>query len=558
SINNYFKAGSRKVKNYPVYAPLKAPTGNDSAVYLSGSLTPLTDIEQTLDQYRNFIIQAFLNYNRSFGRSNISALVMANRDNITLFGPSGDNLNPTANSTDPYRHNQASGRITYVYNDRYIAEVSGSYMGSDPFPEGKKYGFFPAASVGWIASEERFLKNSDIVNFLKFRGSYGIVGNDIIVPLGLSSRYSLYTQTFGGAGYFLGTSNGSVGGLSENILANPDLTWEKEKITNIGIDASVFRNFNVSFDYFNRDRYDILVSATNTLPQYLGVASPGLNQGKANSKGFEFSLTYNKKNRNGLQFSIGTNITYSRNNIVFNAEALQLNSQLYRSGARIGQPFLLKAIGFFTQEEIDQRAVDPRSIAAPTTEIIRAGDLKYEDIGGPAGKPDGIIDGNDQSAIGNTNIPRLVIGLHGGFRYKGFDVDMVFQGVSGNTVYLGGSYFHAFQNNGQISPIAVGRWTPETAASATYPRLSSSANNQNNFLGSSFWQRNGAFIKMRSAEIGYTLPSRISSKVKVGVLRFFATGTNLFSLDYVKYGDPESLTGYPVTRTITLGAKIQL
>jgi hypothetical protein len=154
-------------------------------------------------------------------------------------------------------------------------------------------------------------------------------------------------------------------------------------------------------------------------------------------------------------------------------------------------------------------------------------------------------------------LPYLVVGLHTGLKYRAFDADFIFQGVKGNTVYLGGNTFHAFQGNGQVAPIALGRWTPETADKADYPRLSSK-DNLNNYQFSSFWQRDGSFIKLRSAEIGYTLPASISDKVKINAARVFINGTNLFSIDKIPYGDPESLTGYPVTRTITLGLKIQL
>ncbi|MBC7721437.1 MAG: TonB-dependent receptor [Pedobacter sp.] len=559
SINNYFKSGSRKTKSYARYVPFKTASGVDSATLVASSATTsLSGTEQTLDQYRNYIIQAFLNYNRTFGKSEITAMAMFNADNITLYGPSGDPTNPTANSTDPYKHNNVSGRLNYVYNGKYIAEFSMAYMGSDPFPKGKQYGFFPAGSIGWVASNENFLKNSKAVNFLKFRASYGLVGNDVVVPLGLSTRYSLYNQTYGGAGYFFGTGNAGAGGLAEAILANPNLTWEKEKVTNIGFDATLLKHFNLSFDYFNRDRYDILVSANSTLPSYLGVTSPSLNQGKSNNKGFEVALRYSNKTKKALQYFVETNLSYSTNKIIFNAEALNLNTQLYKTGKIINQPFVYKAIGLFTAADIDKRVIDPKSVPAPLNETVRAGDVKYQDVGGPAGVPDGIIDGNDLQPLGKSGIPNLIVGLHSGISYNGFDLDVVFQGVTGNTVYLGGSYFNAFQNNGNISPIALGRWTPATADDATYPRLTSKINNQNNFAGSTYWQRDGSFIKLRSAEIGYTFPTKISDKIKIGTFRIFANGTNLFSLDHIPYGDPESLTGYPVTRTVTIGAKIQL
>ena len=556
SINNYFESGSRKTKQYPRYSIALGASGDTVYSPPVGQLTSLTGAEETLDQYRNLIYQVFLNYKRKFGKSDINAMAMFNADNVTVFGPASDPSNPTANSTDPYRHNNAAGRITYVYNDKYIAEFSGNYMGGDIFAPGKRYGFFPAASAGWVISNENFLLKNNSLNYLKLRGSYGLTGNDIIASQGLSTRYA-YTPTFGGGGYFFGTANTAAGGFAENAIANPNITWEKEKSYNIGIDATLFKNFDLSFDYFNRDRYDILVSSNSTTPLFLGIVTPSLNKGKANSKGFDASVTYSSNAAKAVKFFVEANFSYFKNKIVFNAEALQLNTKLYAAGNTIGQPLGLKAIGFYSPEDIVKRATDPKSVPGVLTEIIRAGDIKYADIGGPEGKPDGIIDANDRMPIGNAGTPNITLGLHGGVQYKGFDLDLVFQGVTGNTVYLGGNNFHAFQGNGQIAKIALNRWTPETAATADYPRLSSK-DNLNNYQFSSFWQRDGSFVKLRSAEIGYTLPKRISDKVWLNTARLFLTGTNLFSIDHVKYGDPESLSGYPVTRTLTVGAKIQL
>lgn len=348
-----------------------------------------------------------------------------------------------------------------------------------------------------------------------------------------------------------------MGGLAENAIANPNVTWEKEKSLNAGIDATLFKNIDFSFDYFNRDRYDILVPTNSTTPLILGVITPNLNQGKANSRGFDASLRYNQTGKKNVQFFVETNLSYFKNKIVFNAEALQANTKLYGTGNPIGQPLGLQAIGFYSEADIAQRVTNPKSIPGVLTEIIRAGDIKYQDIGGPDGKPDGIIDGNDRVPIGKPGLPNLTVGVHTGIRYKGFDADLVFQGVTGNTVYLGGNYFQAFQGNGQAAPIALNRWTPQTAATADYPRLSSK-DNLNNYQFSTFWQRDGSFVKLRSAEIGYTIPAGLSDRLRLESARFFVNGTNLFSLDRVPYGDPESLTGYPVTRTLTLGVTIRL
>lgn len=556
SINNYFESGSRKSKQYPRYSISKGVLGDTLYSPAVGQLTSLAGAEETLDQYRNLIFQAFLNYKRTFGKNDISVMAMFNTDNVTVFGPTSDPTVPTANSTDPYKHNSAAGRLTYAYNNKYVAEFSAAYMGTEIFAPGNRYGFFPSGSIGWIVSNENFLKQASAINFLKLRGSYGLVGNDIIASQGLSTRY-VYAPTFGGGGYFFGTNNTAVGGYAENVIANPNATWEKEKTLNVGFEATLFKKFDFTFDYFNRDRFDILVASSGTTPLFLGIVTPNLNQGKSNNKGFETSLRYSNTSKSDVQYFIEGNVSYAKSKIVFNAESLQLNSRLYGTGTSIGQPFGLEAIGFYSQDDIVKRQADPKSVPGVLTEIIKAGDIKYRDIGGPDGKPDGIIDGNDRMPIGNPGLPYLSAGVHSGIKYKAFDLDLVFQGVTGNTVYLGGNTFHAFQGNGQVAPIAAGRWTPQTAETATYPRLSSK-DNLNNYQFSTFWQRDGSFIKLRSAELGYTLPASFSNKIRINTARFFVNGTNLFSLDKIEYGDPESLTGYPVTRTITAGIRIQL
>ncbi|TCN59043.1 TonB-dependent receptor [Flavobacterium circumlabens] len=547
--NNYFESGTIKTKTYPRFSITKG--ANDAVIYspATGQLSPLTNTDETLDQYRNITIQAFLNYNRTFGKSDISAMTMFNTDNITLNGT-------TANATDPYKHNSFSGRLTYMYDNRFIAEFSGSYMGTETFAPGKRYGFFPAGSVGYIISNESFLKDNNTLNFLKLRASYGLVGNDVIQTLGSGTRYG-YFQTYGGPGYTFGTGNSGFGGFQENTIANPNITWEKEKTLNIGLDFTIFKNLHISYDYFNRDRYDILVSANSIIPAFTGIPSPNLNQGKTKSEGFDMSLRYNFNSKKQFRFFAEINGGYFENKIVFNAEAPNLNTQSLRTNSVIGQPFGLNAIGFYSADDILLRQTDPASVPGVVTEVIKAGDIKYQDIGGPNGMPDGIIDVNDVMAIGNPSMPNFTMGLHTGFKYKGFDADFVLQGVTGNTVYLGGNTFHAFQGNGQVGPIALNRWTPETAATADYPRLSS-RDNLNNYQYSNFWQRDGSFIKLRSAEIGFTFPTNVAKSIKMDSVRFFLTGTNIFSIDKIEYGDPESLAGYPVMRTINMGINLQL
>jgi hypothetical protein len=308
----------------------------------------------------------------------------------------------------------------------------------------------------------------------------------------------------------------------------------------------MFQHIDLSLDVFNRDRYDILVQPNSTGADFMGYTKPYLNQGKANNKGFEAKLKYYTDQTKDFQFTAEATLWYYQNKIVYNSEALQQYDYLYSTGQPIGQPFGLEALGFFKDQA--DIAASPKQIWT----VVKPGDVKYKDQNG-----DNKIDSRDSYPIGKTGIPNLTAGLHLGSKYKGFDLDLFFQGVTEVTTYFSGLNFHALQNNGQIGTIALDRWTPATAATATYPRFTT-FNDDNNFRYSTLWQRDGSFIKLRSVELGYTIPSKITNAAMLENARFFINGTNLFSLDHMKgYKDPEFGTNYPATRSFSVGVRVQ-
>ncbi len=534
SFNNFFRSYSTKSKQYERFSIAKGV--GDSVKYTRfGQKTSLAGNEDNSDQWRNFVVQGFLNYDRTFGKNAVSALMMYNFDSYT-------NVDNTTTSTNalPFKHLGLGGRLTYANNNKYIAEFSFGYMGSENFAKDKRFGFFPAASLGWIVSNEGFLKDNALVSYLKLRGSYGLVGNDQIggTRFAFDQRYP-YT-----ASYYLGSTNTQVFGLAEGPAANTNVTWEKDKKLNVGLELTLLKQLDISLDVFNHDRYDILAKPNSTVPQYVGVTLPDLNEGKVNNKGFEAAIRYNSKSGSALQYFVEASAWYAKNKIVFSSESIKLYDYQYSTGQAIGQPFGLVALGLF--KDAADIAASPKHTFAP----VQPGDIKYQDLNG-----DGMIDQNDTKAIGNTSLPTTTLSLHTGFKFKGFDLDLLFQGVTGNTVYFGGAFFHAFQNNGKVGPIALDRWTTETAATATYPRLSAS-NNLNNYRFSSFWQRDGSFVKLRSVELGYTIQSKWVEKIKFSSIRLFANGTNLFSIDKMKgYVDPETRSGYPALRTVSGGVR---
>lgn len=530
-FNTYFKSYSKKSRQYARYSVDR--DNADEIIYTTyGQNTSLAGDESSSSQWRDYSLQASLNYNRTFnGLHNIDAIYLGSYNDYVVTG------------TDlSYKNIAMGGRVTYSYDKRYIGEFSFGYNGTENFPKGHRFGFFPAGSLGWILSNEAFLKGNPILNYLKLRASYGIVGNDNIGGI----RY-MFDQYYDGYGYHLGNSNNVQDGLVQGKLANPDVTWEKEKKFNVGFEATLVNKIDVSFDYFIQKRSNILSQPYRTVPDYLGISRPDINIGKVGNKGLETSIRYNGIGKKDLTYFVETSLWYAKNKVVYNAEAIQENEYLYGTGRIVGQPFVLEAIGFFKDED------DILKSPTQTFTDVRPGDIKYKDQ-----NKDGKIDSNDHYPIGYTSMPQITLGLHGGITFKGFDMDIFFQGAANRTVYCGGKYYHAFQNDAKVSSIALGRWTPETAETATYPRLSSE-NNLNNYQASSFWQKNGNFLKLRSLEIGYTLPFQLSRKINLEKVRIFANGTNLFSLDHMDgFTDPETMSGYPALRTISFGLSIQL
>ncbi len=530
-FNTYFKSYSKKSRQYARYSVDR--DNADEIIYTTyGQNTSLAGDESSSSQWRDYSLQASLNYNRTFnGLHNIDAIYLGSYNDYVVTG------------TDlSYKNIAMGGRVTYSYDKRYIGEFSFGYNGTENFPKGHRFGFFPAGSLGWILSNEAFLKGNPILNYLKLRASYGIVGNDNIGGI----RY-MFDQYYDGYGYHLGNSNNVQDGLVQGKLANPDVTWEKEKKFNVGFEATLVNKIDVSFDYFIQKRSNILSQPYRTVPDYLGISRPDINIGKVDNKGLETSIRYNEIGKKDLTYFVETSFWYAKNKVVYNAEAIQENEYLYGTGRIVGQPFVLEAIGFFKDED------DILKSPTQTFTDVRPGDIKYKDQ-----NKDGKIDSNDYYPIGYTSMPQITLGLHGGITFKGFDMDIFFQGAANRTVYCGGKYYHAFQNDAKVSSIALGRWTPETAETATYPRLSSE-NNLNNYQASSFWQKNGNFLKLRSLEIGYTLPFQLSRKINLEKIRIFANGTNLFSLDHMDgFTDPETMSGYPALRTISFGLSIQL
>jgi TonB-linked SusC/RagA family outer membrane protein len=530
SFNSFSTSYFNKTREYAKYSLSEDAMGNIVYNQIGQNTSLAGEISQG-NEYRNSSLQAFVNYSHTSDNNTIDGVVMFNWENYIQSNVSYDQ-----------KHIGVGGRLTYTNRHKYIGEFSFGYDGSENFPKGKRFGFFPAISAGWIVSNEAFLKDNDILKYLKIKASYGLVGNDNI-----GGQHFMYYQNYGGAaGYNFGTDNSIYGGLSEGVWANSDVTWEKAKILNVGLEANVLKRISISFDVFNEDRYDILTQPFDEIPRFVGVTLPALNVGKVNNKGLEATIRYSSGQGKDFTWFAEADLWYAKNKIVYISEPIQLYDYLYRSGHPVGQPFMLEAAGFFKDQN------DIKTGVQQTFASIQPGDIKYKDQNG-----DNIIDQNDIYPVGKPSLPQLTFGLHIGLQYKGFDIDALLQGITDCSIYLSGNYYWAFQNNAKISTFALNRWTAETAETADYPRLSAN-NNLNNFRPSSFWLRDGSYVKLRSLELGYSLPEKTIKKLGMSSVRFFANGTNLFSWDAFHIVNPEYITGYPAFRTVSIGISLGL
>ncbi len=533
AFNNGFESNSNKFREYERYSISRDVFG-DTIYNRIGQTTSLDGNEGLGNQWELVSIRSNLNYSRVFNSTEVSGLLMYNQSAYT--SPEGGL---------PYLNQGMSGRFTLAQSKKYITEFSFAYSGMDVYPPQARFGFFPAGSLGWVVSNEEFLSSSNVINFLKIRGSYGLSGKDFLFTD--NSRF-LFHQNWGGQGtYWFGNNNRANSSQGEESIVNVDLSWEKQKQVNLGLEATIFNRLDITLDYFNQERYDILATPNRDLPDFIGRNINQFNVGIVENKGVEGSATYRSKQGEGLGYFIRFDVWYNKNKIIDNAEIIRNFEYLNRTGQPVGQRFILEAIGFFEdQDEIDNSPIQVFS------DVVVPGDIKYKDQNG-----DGIIDDNDVYPIGNSSIPNLSGVLSAGIKFKGFDMDFMLQGVTRTDVMLSGSYYYAFQNNAKITKYALGRWTPTTHEEATYPRLSST-DNLNNYRPSTFWLKDGSFIKLRYLELGYTLPESLLNKLFINGLRIYLNGTNLFSFDHLEFSDPESIYGYPPVRTFNIGVDIDL
>lgn len=504
---------------------------------------------------RDWYMEAALNYKRDFGAHHVSALAMYNQS--MKYYPNY----PKKNWDIPRAYIGFVGRVTYDYNTRYMADFSVGYNGSENFAPGKRFGLFPAGSLGWIISEEKFMQPlKHYVSYMKIRGSIGIVGNDLVSD---SSRFiympDVYDADGDGKGYNFGINNSqNVILASEAKKGNPNVTWETATKQNYGLDLYLFNDhLKTTFDYFTEKRRDILISR-QVMPGYLAVTLPTANMGKVDNKGFEVSVKWDDSVKD-FGYYIGVNLSYAKNKVVYMDEIPQPYDYMAKTGKPVSQPKGYKFDGYFIEEEVTAYAAQKGKTVPDygTGFVPNAGDVKYKDLNG-----DKLIDYRDESTIGNPIYPLLTGGINMGFSYKGFDLSMTWAGATKTSRMLQQIYREPFgeQNNKSLLKYLVDNaWTQEKGNSAKAPRISFQ-NKKHNYQASDLWLRDASYLRLKNVEIGYTLPASWVKKMNMSLFRIYLSGYNLLTFDSLDVLDPEMTDtmnpSYPLIKVVNVGLKL--
>lgn len=554
-----YKDGYREYPKYATFMPFEGSDaymagGHYTGAYKTGNKY---DIDQTIgngfshnaSDGRTYI-QARLDYNRLFSnRHEVTAMLLANRGNRTV------------NNELAYHSQGITGRFAYYYNQKYLMEFNFGYNGSENFTPGKRYGFFPAGSIGWVVSEEEFMKKASWIDFLKVRASYGLVGSDNV-----SSRFPYLAFYGSGSGYDFGNNFGTnVGGTSEGNLANANLTWEKARKLNVGIDFTTLnQRLALTIDAFYEYRFDIITDMNSDgimgYPDIVGKDAALQNLGEVSNRGVDIELSWNDKIGKDFRYYIRPNLTFSRNRLEYKAEVARKNSWRKETGKRLYENFVYVFDHFVADQEEADRL---NKIGYQPWGQLIPGDVVYKDL-----DRNGVIDDEDRTAMGNPRSPELMFGIPFGFQYKNFDFSVLLQGATKSSILLNGAAvfdFPQFEQDkiGRVKKMHLDRWTPETAATAKYPALHYGTHDNNKNGNSSLFLYDASYLRLKNVEIGYNVSPKLLRKFHVQQARIYVQGLNLLTFD--KLGDvdidPETKSGdgaswYPIQKVFNFGIDI--
>jgi len=472
-----------------------------------------------------------------------------------LYSVRSKSKNRPVNYIDAYptKNMGIAGRFTYAFRDKYFAEFNFGYNGSENFAPGKRYGFFPSYAVGYMISNEKFWEPlRDKVNILKIRASYGKIGNDEIGARRFAYNTTMNTNAGGFTFGDLGQTN--LPGYSTGEYGNPDVAWEEATKADVGIELGLFNKIKIQADYFYEKREGIFIQREST-PSVVGTkTAQWVNLGRMKNQGFDMSLEFDHSFNKDFSISARGNFTYNRNKKLYDDKPDQIWKYQNLAGFANNQQFGLIAEGLFESEE------DIANWPKQDFGTVRPGDIKYRDVNG-----DGVVNTFDKVAIGYTLVPEINYGFGASLKWKGIDVSVFFSGVGHVTRIIQGQNLFGASSTilrmGQIfEDVAKNRWTLDNQnPNAPYPRLSLNKVDNNQQL-STYWQRDMSFLRLKDAEIGYTLPESMTKKWGLSKIRFYIQGKNLITFSDFKLWDPEVNANYgnvyPLIRTFAIGANV--
>ncbi|AXY72782.1 SusC/RagA family TonB-linked outer membrane protein [Paraflavitalea soli] len=549
SFDNYNEHKISRTKSVDGYLARGRDTAGKLLLDQTSIGTSFLGYNRTNGGSRQFYTEAALNYNNNFGRHNVTGLILYNQsDRVDAFA--GDFI-----SSIPYRYMGIAGRGTYGWDNKYLAEVNFGYNGSETFAPNNRFGFFPSYGVGWVISEESFFEPlNKAISFLKVRYSYGLVGNSniggrrfaYISTVGGGNRYQDGNYTYGANG-----TNQTINGLDIGDYA-VDVSWEKAKKQNLGVEIKTWNNaVSLTVDVFREDRTAIF-RQRGDVPNYVGVlALPYANLGEVHNRGIDATLDINKQLGGGWQIGFRGNFTWTRAKVIDDANAPWPYPWQQRIGRKFGQRFGYTDLGLFKDDK--DVANSPYQ-----TGTNKAGDIKYKDFNG-----DGKIDSYDAGPIGYGSFPEIVYGFGPTISWKGFAIAGWFKGISNVDISLNGDGLQPFSQGGERGNLLAqitDRWTPtNTNPRPLYPRLTYGNDNMN-YANSTWWVKNGAFIRLQTVQVSYDLArTKWLKYVGMSNLSLYFIGYNLwtkseFDMWDVELGDGKGAQ-YPLTKTFNFGIK---
>ncbi len=510
---------------------------------------------------RNWYAEASFNYARTFGQHNIGALALYNQSKTYYPWDSDGSLYQSI----PKGYVGLVGRVTYDYATKYLLDFSIGYNGSENFAPGKRYGLFPSVSLGWIPSQEPWWEPvKKVIGYLKLRGSYGLVGNDNTNGarfLYLPGAWQFYTGSMTtnpqDRGANFGTSGNWLQAVRELTSGNPNVTWETAKKANVGVDIGFFKDrLHAYVDFFWEDREGILVSNAATLPAVTSLPSSYVNEGRVKNHGYEVTLNWEDK-VGDFWYSISPNFSFARNEVIEMLEVKPMYDYLSRTGLPVGQPFGYDLFEYYQPGTEDRYQATYGTPMPDQGTALKYGDCVYVDLNG-----DGVIDANDQKAIGYTDTPEITFSLNASMRWKGLDFSMLWTGADHVNRTLNGYFrdqFGSTNTSALTQWVADNSWT-EDNTDALLPRISFTNRIHNN-RNSQAWMINSRYIRLKNLEVGYTF-NKSNNLPFFNYIRVYLSGQNLLTFSEFDGNDPEAPgqgldygVRYPMTRVFNIGAQ---